>query len=42
MTRHAPSVWRRIGALSPGITLVVAIMVTLLTLAWMVWRYGWL
>ena len=41
MVRRAPSIWRRIGARLPEITVAIAIAVTLGTCAWLVWALGW-
>ena len=42
MMRRPSSIWRRIAARSPDITLAIAIAATLGTGVWLVWRLGWL
>jgi hypothetical protein len=40
MTRRAPSIWRRISALLPEITVAIAVVATIATAVWLVWSYG--
>ena len=42
MTRRPSSIWRRIGARLPEITIAIAIAVTIGTGVWLVWSLGWL
>jgi len=42
MMRRPSSIWRRIAARLPDITLAIAIAATLGTGVWLVWRLGWL
>ena len=38
---RAPSIWRRIGAHLPEITVAIAVAVTIGTGAWLVWSLVW-